>query len=524
MLIPGRQEFITLLSTHGYSWPPDKKAIGAIITALSAEVPSRDIRVTAVTGWRGKFFVLPGESYGPRGPDKAKLQMAPNPGVRLGGFRRFGTLDEWQKRVAAKCAYSSRATLAVAANFAAPNLRIMGLSSFGFNFSGPTSGGKTLLLRVAASTAGLNEGGNPSTWDGTPAGLEQRIQGHRDCIVPLDEIGALEGDPRAMVKLITFRLAGNRGKERAAQYVMTHNLTEADCHAVALSTSEDPLWDYLNTAGRRRIRGEEVRMINVRACISDMKDVFDGPFASNVVGETVDERRRFVERLERCARKYQGEAFRAYLTKRAADHGAKASLQAYMDEFVEAAPLPDEQRWLGRIRKCFAVVYAGAAQAIDYGVLPWSKKSTLRAIKACMNDAMLDLIASCAAASAPAHRSDEWLLVEFKRLVNQAEFVRLPEGGRKNSLLAARLNKAEGMIRSTKRDKVQCLLFGKTLDAWFPEVTMRRRLTGLLRSLTIFHKGRRPDTTTRQVHVSALGKKVPCYAMSRKRLRTWTSA
>jgi hypothetical protein len=54
-------------------------------------------------------------------------------------------------------------------------------------------------------------------------------------------------------------------------------------------------------------------MINVRACVSD------SPKASQIVGRTVEQRRDFVVELERHARKYQGEAFGAYLTKRAQD-------------------------------------------------------------------------------------------------------------------------------------------------------------------------------------------------------------
>ena len=104
---------------------------------------------------------------------------------------------------------------------------MLGLSSFGFNFSDMTSGGKTLLLRLAASTSGLNRDGDPATWDGTLAAFEQRAQGHRGCIFPLDDISYLEGN-RKMIKFLVFRLAGNRAKEKAGQYVMAQNLVEVD--------------------------------------------------------------------------------------------------------------------------------------------------------------------------------------------------------------------------------------------------------------------------------------------------------
>jgi hypothetical protein len=293
--LPG--ELIRLLSDRGYLWPASKIMRTQIIVALSVERPTRHIRVTSVPGRCGRWFVLPGgESYGPNGPSPNGPLVVRHATVRLGAYRRSGTLEDWKKHVAKKCVHSSRARLAVAANFAAANLGILGLNTFGFNFSGMTSGGKTLLLRMAASASGLNSDSGPATWDGTPAAFEQRALGHRDGIMPLDDISHLEGDSQKVAKLMTFRLAGNRAKEKAGQYVLAQNLVDEDYRVIALSTSEVPLWEHLDTRGSRCIRGEEVRMINVRACVSDMQDIFDGENARTGVGRTVEQRRGFVER------------------------------------------------------------------------------------------------------------------------------------------------------------------------------------------------------------------------------------
>jgi uncharacterized protein DUF927 len=72
MLTAQSHEFISLLSRLGYVWPPNKKLWPRIISALSIARPGRHIRVTPVPGWHGKFFALPGESYGPSGPDRKK--------------------------------------------------------------------------------------------------------------------------------------------------------------------------------------------------------------------------------------------------------------------------------------------------------------------------------------------------------------------------------------------------------------------------------------------------------------------
>jgi Domain of unknown function (DUF927) len=517
------EQFIKVLSDHGYIWPPNKRTRTQIIAALSIVNPTRHIRVTSVPGQCGRWFVLPdGESYGPNGPSRNGPLVMRHATVRLGAYRRSGTLEDWKKHVAKKCVHSSRARLAVAANFAAPHLRVLGLNSFGFNFSGPTSGGKTLLLRMAASASGLNSDSGPATWDGTPAAFEQRALGHRDGIMPLDDISHLEGEPQKVAKLMTFRLAGNRTKEKAGQYVLAQNLVEEDYRVIALSTSEVPLWEHLDTHGPRRIRGEEVRMINVRACVSDMQDIFDGEHARTGVGCTVAQRRAFVEKQERLAEKYQGEALRAYLAKRGQDSNAKATLKTYMGDYVASAPLPDQQRWLGRVQRLFAAIYASAAQAIDYGVLPWTKKATLGAIRACMNDAMEQLIANSAddcKRGRGSVQSDQSMLAEFKRRMDGATFVRLKRDRRKNKVLATRLTTADGVIRPTKPRMCEYLLFARTMKAWYPDASARQQLTKLLRSHRILKGGRRADTSTRQVLIAELGTKVPCYGLVRKRLK-----
>ena len=230
-------ELIKVLADRGYMWPASKADRDSIIAALSKEKPDKNIRVTLVSGWCDGTYVLPDESYGPNGPTK-DLVIAHNPTVRLGAYRRSGTLDGWQKHVAKQCTLSTRARLAVASAFAAPNLACLGIPSFGFNFSGDTSRGKTLCLRMAASVAGLNKGLVIPTWDGTAAGFEQRALGHRDGIVLLDELGHLVDDQGKILRLVTFRLSANNQKARAGQYVAAHGLVEENTQVIALSSSE----------------------------------------------------------------------------------------------------------------------------------------------------------------------------------------------------------------------------------------------------------------------------------------------
>ena len=290
-MLVSQGEFVTLLAGRGYVWPPTRPLRNKIIGELSIVKPTQRIRVTPVPGCHGKSYVLPGESYTPKGPDRRRFQLCHNPTVRLGEFRRSGTLEEWKEHIGKACIHSTRARLAVATVFAAPNLRALNINSFGFNFSGITSSGKTLCVRSAASAVGLNSSEGPATWDASLAGFEQRALGHRDSILPLDDTSYLPQPDVA--KLVTFRLAGNRPKAKAGQYVFANNLVDVDWRVLLLSTSEEPIWQQMTKPERRRVRGEEVRMINVPACVSDKSDIFDGSNADARVGSTLEERVRF---------------------------------------------------------------------------------------------------------------------------------------------------------------------------------------------------------------------------------------
>jgi hypothetical protein len=140
-----------------------------------------------------------------------------------------------------------------------------------------------------------------------------------------------------------------------------------------------------------------------------------------------------------------------------------------------------------------------------------------------MTDAMEQLKANFDAEAGGASIKSHEALAEFKHLITAATFVRLDKGRKEGSFMA-RLKKADGILRPTKSGKREHLLFADALQEWFPDITTRNRLVKLLRSRRIFGKGRRSDTSTRQVFIAELGRKVACYALSRKRLRSVSAA
>ena len=84
MLVSQPGEFVALLAERGYVWPPTQPQRHKIVGELSIVKPARRIRVTPVPGCHGKSYVLPGESYTPKGPDRQTFSTLPQPDRSFG--------------------------------------------------------------------------------------------------------------------------------------------------------------------------------------------------------------------------------------------------------------------------------------------------------------------------------------------------------------------------------------------------------------------------------------------------------
>ena len=84
------RELITKLAAAGYIWPPKYRLRILIIAALSIKKPVRDVIMVEVPGQHGKYYVLPDESYGPKGPDRKKFMLIDNPTVKPRPIPPFG--------------------------------------------------------------------------------------------------------------------------------------------------------------------------------------------------------------------------------------------------------------------------------------------------------------------------------------------------------------------------------------------------------------------------------------------------
>jgi hypothetical protein len=381
------------LADRGYEWPQDAELSSAIMGALENSLPKRKFQMVRAPGWYGSVFAIPGQGFGPA-DNEVEVYIDPESDAHVGAFvLGEGSLKDWQELVAKPSRRSSRLRLSIAAALAAPFLRPLGMDSFGINWFSHTSDGKTLCLVVAASIAGLVGDEGLPCWADSQAGIEALARGHRDNVMPLDETadGEQQMPLEKKSQMIAFLIARGRPRKLSPVYERNHNLTNREFRIILLSSSERALGQITRAANGRRLGGEEVRFMDIPAGEPGSSGIVDGditPSPGKTLRETTKE---LVESVKANAIKYQGHAIRDLMNRYVNDPHGLEILKKYKQQFEREASISDGHNAHYRVRSNFAVMYAAAALAIDYEILPWGKRSTFRAIEKCMRLALMTL-------------------------------------------------------------------------------------------------------------------------------------
>jgi hypothetical protein len=318
------------------------------------------------------------------------------------------------------------------------------MDSFALNLFGTTSTGKTGGLYAAGSVAGLfAENGLPG-WSDSISALEQLAIGHRDGVLPLDDTGD-GGGPLPIhqkAKHLAFMFGRNRGRNLDKSYEKKSKLTTKEFRVIGLSTSEVALKEIAENAAKPRLGGEEVRFTDVPAMEPGSLDLFDDLRLSaddnrTKVGQSL------VNKLRRQAIKNQGFAIDAFLPRLTEDSAAAVKkAKRHMAEFESqiSGLITNAER---RIAANFAVIYAGAALAIEYEILPWGKKNTRAAIAKCMT-AAFTTIRNPSSLPARASPSIGTVARALKNDLDRLTFVAVKKGKACSDNEARRRQKADG--------------------------------------------------------------------------------
>ncbi|MBL8571659.1 MAG: DUF927 domain-containing protein [Phreatobacter sp.] len=507
------KKFMAHIADRFFDWasvPDVKKTLTDIV---HSDAPADGI-FTTVPGWHGDSYCRSHTWIRPPGNASA-IRYQPADGVKSPPFNVQGTLKEWQEDIAKLAHHSSRMRLALSVPFAATVMRLVGARPFGINFVGPSSIGKTLSLYGMASVIGTISSNGLPHLGSTLRAIEEMRLANRDGVTIVDEVAQIQGDKKKVaefLKALSFMAGTARPGDRASAWEKATNAAKGDCPTILAITSEIAIAALMRDAAVGRLTGESVRLIDQPALSAGAIDIFDGAKASERIGADVDERRAKVESVEQQCRAYQGVAHVAFLEALVAEgiSDAEVRLRRWMAKFDKAVAAVTHDRAIGRIASSYALIYAAARLAIDYGVLPWKPKPTLRDIRACFMDAVALMKGDVAVPVAPPSKTDDQLIAEFQDMTTAANLVRVREGEKPNKEQRQARVAADG-LRMLIGDRKRLLFKPEALKRAFPAQADRNRLVKVLRARRILLEGRDPETATRQVQIQGLEVKRPAF-------------
>jgi putative DNA primase/helicase len=317
------------LLSRGLFVAPGRRARERLAEYLMRSAPAARVRVVGRLGWHAggdgrRVFVLPDETLGAPGAERVMVQTE-RPEA-LPPLRCAGTLEDWQRAVAALAVDNARLAFAIGAALAAPLLGLLDAEGGGFHLRGPSSLGKSTALHVADSVwGGGGLRGWARSWRSTDNALEAVAAAHNDLLLCLDEMGECEP---AAAAAAAYMLANGCGKGRAARDGGARRVGE--WRTLFLSSGEVGLGDRLAEArgGPRRLRaGQEVRVLDIPAEAGPhgLFETLHGHASGAALADA----------LRKATRRCYGTAGRAWVAVLAADpEGVAAQAREVMGAFL----------------------------------------------------------------------------------------------------------------------------------------------------------------------------------------------
>jgi len=237
------------------------------------------------------------------------------------GQSTSGTLEDWQINVASKTYMEDMFLFAVCLSFAPPLLKPAQMDSFGFNFSGGTTKGKTTGLQIASSVWG--NGADPAAapessyikrWNHTANGLEGLASEHNDSLIGLDELGTC---PIKEFEHVTYNLLGGQGK--GSMNADRQLKKQRRWRTTVISTGEITVTEKIEQNGRKVKGGQLVRFPDIPFQLSNKITAAD------------------IDLLKRACGQYYGVAGKEYLKRLVGGYGNFSTLSADIHNRLDKA-------------------------------------------------------------------------------------------------------------------------------------------------------------------------------------------
>jgi uncharacterized protein (DUF927 family) len=326
-------------------------------------------------GWRKiggqSVFVLPHETIAAAPlPERVVLTAAAG-NRRQGAYGASGTLVEWKSGVGRLASGHYLPMLAISTALAGPLLHLANFEGGGVHIFGPSSSGKTTVVKMAASV--WRCGDTLPTWRATANGLEGELARASDSFMPLDELGQV--DAREFAHML-YMQANSVGKLR-----MRRDTTQRDSLTwltLVLSSGETPIEIKLQEERARPRAGHLVRLLDVRAARPN------GAFDAMAEGVGLI---AFVAECQRAATTHYGAAGPAFVRRLLVTGVTEEDVRSRVDAFVRAAlsGAKSDAGQSARAAQRFGLIAAAGEMAVEFGIVPWPKEAPTEAAKWALN-------------------------------------------------------------------------------------------------------------------------------------------
>ncbi len=250
--------------------------------------------------------------------------------------------------------------------------------------------------------------------------------------------------------------------------------------------------------------------MDISASEPGSQGIFDGKLKPKKDKSLLETAKVLVDRTLELAMRNQGYVLPAFLYRLVKDKNWEATVRRYKKQFESEVEAPGE-RAIYRIRSNFAVIWAAAALAIDYKLLPWKKRGALKAIEKCFKRCIAALASPLTEAVEPRSSNSANVLQTFKEKLNQCDLQSIQQRRKASKDETTARQKADGFIIDgvtyLKNDRV---------EGWFPSSQDR----SILREAGIF-RPQRKDTSTIEKKISGIKGKPRYYGINGEALDRW---
>lgn len=357
------------LLNMGLQISANRKAREKLNDYLLTAQPLKTVLCVTKLGWFDHKFVFPDEVIGKQCASEEVLFQSSV--INTDGFKTRGSLSDWQKSIAAFCGGNSRLTFVISTGFAASLLLITNEENGGIHMEGPSSIGKTTLLKLGCTVWG--EPSRLESWRSTINGLESIATKYNDSLLCLDEIG--QSNPKEIGEAI-YMLSNAGGKNRSKKDGSLRK--KSSWRSLFCSSGEPGVAEYVAQTGVKIRAGQQVRVLEIPADAGCGFGIFENL-------HNFEDGAKFAKYLDDQTKLYYGSPIREFLRRLTAK--SKEDLTQYIREFmrifIKNLAIDNAEGQVKRAASRFALIAAAGELASALDITGWQKGESTQAAKKC---------------------------------------------------------------------------------------------------------------------------------------------